>query len=178
MPYARSIGSSTFVRPLLGIRRSTTRAACEALGLSPWEDPHNTDPRYTRSRVRSSLLPALVEVLGDGVVGNLAQTARQLARDSSYLDDLAAAALADCAEGDGLNVGRLAALPDALRSRVLHAWALRIGVTASALGHKHVDAVDALITAWHGQGPTALPGGVHVVRRDGRLRMLEAPPPE
>lgn len=178
MPYARAVDGVTFVRPLLGVRRATARTACEALGLAPWDDPHNADPRYSRSRVRSSLLPALVDVLGDGVVGNLAQTARQLAADSSYLDALATAALAECVEGDGLSVARLAALPPALRTRVLHAWALQIGVIASALGHKHVDAVDALITSWHGQGPTALPGGVHVVRRDGRLRMLEAPPPE
>src|SRR5262249_41199796 len=148
MPYARSDSGTTFIRPLLGVRRATTRAACEALGLPPWDDPHNADPRYARSRVRTSLLPALVDVLGDGVVGNLAQTARQLAADSSYLDSLASAALDDCAEGDGLSVARLAALPDALRTRVLHAWALRVGAMASALGHKHVDAVDALITAW------------------------------
>jgi tRNA(Ile)-lysidine synthase len=177
MPSTRSVGGTAFIRPLLGVRRATTRAACEALGLEPWDDPHNTDPRYARSRVRTSLLPALVDVLGDGVVGNLAQTARQLAQDSSYLDTLASLALEDCADGDGLSVARLAALPEALRTRVLHAWALRIGATASALGHKHVDAVDALVTAWHGQGPTALPGGVHVQRRDGRLTVLAAPPP-
>jgi tRNA(Ile)-lysidine synthase len=178
MPFSRTQVGATFVRPLLGVRRATTRVACEALGLTPWDDPHNTDPRYARSRVRSSLLPALVDVLGDGVVGNLAQTARQLAQDSSYLDALAAAALDDCTDGSDLLVEPLAALPDALRTRVVHAWALRIGATAAALGHKHVDAVDALITAWHGQGPTALPGGVRVVRRDGRLRVLSVPPPE
>ncbi len=174
MPYSRDI----YVRPLLGVRRATTRAACEALGLEPWDDPHNTDRRYARSRVRSALLPALVDALGDGVVGNLAQTARQLAADSSYLDTLAAVALIECADGDGLSVTRLAALPAALRTRVLHAWALQIGAIGSALGHKHVDAVDALITAWRGQGPTALPGGVQVVRRNGRLRVRGVPPPE
>lgn len=178
MPARREVDGVTLLRPLLDLSREQTRQACAALGLTPWEDPHNTDPRYARSRVRSSLLPALVEALGDGVVGNLAETARQLARDSSYLDDLAAAALYDCADGDGLDVARLAALPDALRSRVLHAWALQLGATGAALGHRHVDAVDALITAWHGQGPTALPGGVRVVRRDGRLTVLAAPPPE
>jgi tRNA(Ile)-lysidine synthase len=120
----------------------------------------------------------MVEALGDGVVGNLAQTAHQIARDSSYLDILAAAALIDCADGDDLTVAELAKLPEAIRTRVLHAWALQIGATAAALGHKHIDALDALITGWHGQGPTALPGGVHVVRRDGRLRTTAAPPPE
>jgi tRNA(Ile)-lysidine synthase len=178
MPYSRSVAGVTLVRPLLGVRRSTTRAACEALGLTPWEDPHNSDDRFTRSRVRTALLPALIEALGDGVVGNLAETARQAARDASYLDELATAALKDCADGDGLSVAALTALAPALRTRVLHAWALHMGATAAALGHKHVDALEALITAWHGQGPTALPGGIHFVRHGGRLMRLEAPPPE
>ncbi|MFY1599726.1 tRNA lysidine(34) synthetase TilS, partial [Micromonospora sp. WMMD737] len=32
-------------RPLLGVRRAVTRAACAEAGLTPWHDPHNTDPR-------------------------------------------------------------------------------------------------------------------------------------
>lgn len=178
MPAVRTADGVTFIRPLLGVRRSTTRAACDALGLEPWDDPHNDDDRFSRSRVRAQLLPALVDALGDGVVGNLAQTARQLAQDSSYLDAIAAAALTDCGDGDGLSVARLAALPAAVRTRVLHMWARRIGATASALGHKHVDALDALIVAWHGQGSTSLPGGIEVVRRDGRLTVPPTPPPE
>ena len=33
--------------------RTDTREACAALGLVPWEDPHNIDPAYARSRVRA-----------------------------------------------------------------------------------------------------------------------------
>jgi tRNA(Ile)-lysidine synthase len=179
MPFRRDVSGVALLRPLLGVRRATTRAACEALGLEPWEDPHNGDNRFARARVRASALPALVAALGDGVVGNLAQTAIQLAQDASYLDELAASALADCVDGDGLSVQGLAELPAALRTRALHAWALQIGAHAAALGHKHVKALDALVTAWHGQGATALPGGVLVARRDGRLvpTALSAPRP-
>ena len=178
MPTSRVVDGVTLVRPLLGVRRATTWAACEALGLKPWADPHNSDDRYARSRVRTTLLPTFVEVLGDAVVANLAETARQAARDASYLDAVAADALLDCADGEGLSVAALTALAPAVRTRVLHAWALAIGATAAALGHKHVDALDALITAWHGQGPTALPGGIHVARHGGRLMVPAAPPPE
>src|SRR6201996_1717126 len=48
-------------RPLLAVRRSTTAAACRALGLTPWADPHNADPAYARARVRSTAMPALVD---------------------------------------------------------------------------------------------------------------------
>src|SRR5260370_28828954 len=48
-----------YLRPLLGISRAQTRAACAALNLEPWDDPQNADPGYARARVRHRLLPAL-----------------------------------------------------------------------------------------------------------------------
>ncbi|MGH3328810.1 MAG: hypothetical protein ACRDPT_13635 [Streptomycetales bacterium] len=35
----------------------------------------------------------------------------------------------------------------------------------------HIEALDDLVTAWHGQGPVDLPGGVRAERRCGRLRV-------
>src|SRR5690606_33821047 len=151
--------------------------ACAALGLEPWDDPHNTDPSYARVRVRAQALPALVAALGEGVVGNLARTARQLAADTAALDALAADALAAARTGDGdrpaLAVAELAGLPEAIRTRVLHAWARELGVPGSALSHRHVAAVDALVTRWRGQGPAYLPSGLTIARRGGRLVAAE-----
>ncbi len=53
-------------RPLLGIRRSVTRAACVDLEITPWEDPHNNNPEFTRVRLRHEALPLLEEILGGG----------------------------------------------------------------------------------------------------------------
>ncbi|MFG1659511.1 tRNA lysidine(34) synthetase TilS [Micromonospora chersina] len=170
MPPRRELDGVPLLRPLLDVPRDDTREACAALGLTPWADPHNVDPAYARSRVRADLLPALVEALGPGVVGNLARTAHLLAADTAALDDLAAAALAEvrAAEG-GLSVEGLAALPAAVRTRVLHAWARELGAPPAALSHRHVAALEALVTDWHGQGPAHLPGGLPVRRRAGRL---------
>jgi tRNA(Ile)-lysidine synthase len=55
---------------------------------------------------------------------------------------------------------------------VLHGWARELGVPGGALSHRHVAALDALVMSWHGQGPTMLPGGVVVARRDGVLVRL------
>jgi tRNA(Ile)-lysidine synthase len=161
-----------FVRPLLDVSRTDTRKACAALGLTPWEDPHNTDPAYARARVRRDALPALIAALGPAVVDNLARTAAQLAADTAHLDTLAAAAMADARTPNGLAVGKLTELPDAIRTRVLHAWAGELGAGGAALSHRHVAALDALVTDWHGQGAVALPQDRHVVRRDGELRRL------
>src|SRR5262249_57121218 len=78
-------------RPLLGVRRATLRVACDALGLLPWDDPHNADPAYARARVRHQALPALETALGPGVAQALARTAGQLRADAEALDELAAA---------------------------------------------------------------------------------------
>jgi tRNA(Ile)-lysidine synthase len=61
----------------------------------------------------------------------------------------------------------VAALPRALRTRVLRLWAA--GAGAGPLSAERTAALDALITDWHGQGPINLPGGVSVRRSSGRL---------
>ncbi|GHJ46473.1 tRNA(Ile)-lysidine synthase [Catellatospora sp. TT07R-123] len=164
MPVHRDQAGVRFSRPFLDLPRADCRAACAAQGLRPWDDPHNTDPAYARSRVRAEALPALVATLGEGVVANLARTAAQLAQDSAYLDELAADALAACRVTGGLSVPALRDLPAALRTRVLHEWAAELGAPRTALSHRHVEALDALVTRWHGQGPTHLPGAITVTR--------------
>ncbi|MER7334550.1 MULTISPECIES: tRNA lysidine(34) synthetase TilS [unclassified Micromonospora] len=170
MPARRDLDGVPLLRPLLEVGREQTRKACAVLGLSPWEDPHNADPSYARARVRADVLPALVRALGPGVLDNLARTARLVAADNAVLDELAVAALADVRHPDGgLSVGALAALSPAVRGRVLHAWARELGAPPAALSHRHVTALDTLVTGWRGQGAAHLPGGLRVVRRDGRL---------
>ncbi|MEV4384977.1 tRNA lysidine(34) synthetase TilS [Micromonospora sp. NPDC049580] len=175
MPSRRELAGVPLLRPLLEIGREQTRAACAALGLSAWQDPHNTDPSYARSRVRADVLPALVRALGPGVVDNLARTARLVAADNAALDETAATALAAARHpAGGLAVPELAGLTAAVRGRVLHAWARELGAVPGALSHRHVAALDALVTDWHGQGPTDLPGGVRVLRRGDRLTALSS----
>ena len=71
---------------------------------------------------------------------------------------------------DELDIAQLDRLPPAVRTRVLHSWARRLGVSGGALSHRHVVAMEALVTDWHGQA--ALPGGLRVARQGGRLRRI------
>jgi tRNA(Ile)-lysidine synthase len=170
MPARRDTGAVAWLRPLLAVTREETGQACRALGLDPWPDPHNADPSYARVRVRTGALPALVDALGARVVDNLARTAAQLAHDNAVLDALATGALAAARTPDGaLAVAALAGHPEAVRSRALHAWLRELGVPGSALSHRHVAALESLVTGWHGQGPASLPGGLTVRRRAGLL---------
>jgi tRNA(Ile)-lysidine synthase len=152
---------------LLGVRRTTTRAACSDQGLPVWDDPWNADPAYTRVRLRGEVLPLLDEVLGGGVAPALARTAELLREDLDALDGLAVAELGRMLAEGGLPAAELARLPDALRRRVLRGWLGGAGVPD--LQAVHLRAVDALLIRWRGQGAVALPGGASVVRASGRL---------
>jgi tRNA(Ile)-lysidine synthase len=157
-------------RPLLGVRRAVTRAACTAAGLPVWDDPHNTDPRFTRVRLRHEVLPLLEDVLAGGVAEALARTARQLREDGEALDAVAADLLArDHDPGGGLAVSSLDGVPAALRRRVLRAWLATADVTA--LTEEHLRAADVLAGRGPDRGGVALPGGLELVRAHGRLSL-------
>jgi tRNA(Ile)-lysidine synthetase-like protein len=140
-------------RPFLELSRATTRAACLEAGLTPWEDPHNDDARFSRVRFR--------QLLDTLPTAGLARTARLLREDADALDALATA-LSD--------VPALLALPAALRSRSLKLWAEQ--QCGHAVTSAHVDALRALVDDWHGQGAVALPGGGRVRRHGGRLAFI------
>jgi len=162
--------SGRCLRPLLGISRAQTQAACAAQNLQPWDDPQNADPAFARARVRHRLMPALEAELGPGVAQALARTARQLRADADYLDSQAKIATERMSTGEpGLPLDVVAALPEAIRSRVLRDAAVAAGCPAGGLTARHVAALDALVTGWHGQRWTDLPGGVRGLRRYGRL---------
>lgn len=153
-----------WLRPLLGVRRAVTRAACAELGLPVWDDPHNTDPRFTRVRLRHEVLPLLEDVLSGGVAAALARTAAQLREDVDALDAVAAELLEAARDGDGLLVAKLAGLAPSLRRRVLRSW---LGVTR--LTDVHLRAADELAARGPDRGGPALPGGLELVRTHGRL---------
>jgi tRNA(Ile)-lysidine synthase len=165
-------------RPLLGVRRAVTHAACRELGLTVWEDPHNTDRRFTRTRLREEVLPLLEDVLGGGVAEALARTATALREDTELIDGLAAQAVPDATDGAGLRAAALAALPDPVRRRVIRGWLLTGGATG--LTDKQIRGVDALVTAWRGQGGVAVGSALRVQRliaerRDGVLTLRHEP---
>lgn len=168
--------AGNLLRPLLGLRRSETRAACEALGLPVWDDPHNADPRYRRVRVRREVLPLLDDVLGGGVVEALARTAAQLQEADDALRWWADRMTAHAEQAAGsqpagnLAVSPLADCPPAVMARVLKRWAESSGVPA--LSAVHVHALSDLVTDWHGQGPVDLPGGYRAIRRSGTLNVV------
>lgn len=150
-------------RPFLGLPRALVRA--EVSDFDIFEDPHNSDLKYSRVRVRNLVLPLMETQLGPGVTQALARSADLLRDDADALDALARFEITRV----GHDVNLLGALPRAIRTRVIRQLAITSGCTINDLTRDHVLAIDALLTNWHGQGALNLPGAVSVERRHDRL---------
>jgi tRNA(Ile)-lysidine synthase len=109
-------------------------------------------------------MPALESTLGPGLAEALARSASLLRDDADALDAWAERELAA-----PLEVARLAALPAAVRTRVLRRAAVAAGAVAGELSAGQVRDIDRLVTAWHGQGAVSLPGGLVAERSCDRL---------
>ena len=161
-----------YIRPLLGITREQTEKACAEMNLIPWNDPHNSDKQFARVRVRNLVMPILEENIGPGISEALARSAQLLRDDADALDEWAENEIATMDLSD-LGCEALAALPKAIRTRILRRAIYDAGAPSGSINAEHVSAVEALVTSWSGQGPAHLPGGVKVSRLSGRLSLLQ-----
>jgi len=169
-----------YLRPLLGLRRTTTLAACADQGLEPWTDPQNADTAFSRVRVRERVLPVLEAELGPGIAEALARTAEQLREDQAALEAMTQELVEDLVlegadpvteepfpgGGISLPVAGLAANPPAIRHRLI-----RLVVQAEfgrSLTRAQTLDVARLVTDWRGQGPLDLPG-VTAARRGASI---------
>ncbi|WP_298870754.1 tRNA lysidine(34) synthetase TilS [uncultured Microbacterium sp.] len=158
-PERRDATGPVWLRPLLGVHRRTTAAACAAEGFGAWSDPHNADPSYARVRVRERVLPVLETELGPGVAEALARTAEQLREDAAAFQDMIDETIEDIVEhaeaGISISVAALAANPAALRNRVIrYVVESEFGVS---LTRAQTLEVARLAVDWRGQGAIDLP---------------------
>jgi tRNA(Ile)-lysidine synthase len=162
--------SGRYLRPLLQISRAQTEAFCQDSGLAYWSDPHNLDKKYSRVRVRESVLPVLEREVGPGVVDALARTAAQLQEDELVLAELAKEYFVEFvkirATAIEIPVVEFGRMPLAIRHRVLAMALAKMG--APEFARVHILAVDALVDDWHGQKPLTLPG-VRVERNANQI---------
>jgi len=160
-------------RPLLSITRAQTEAACEEAGIKFWQDPHNQSMEFTRVRVREVVLPTMEKEIGPGISDALARSAKLLRDDADALDYLSDEIFSKL-EPASLEISKLESQPRAIRTRVLRKAIYLAGAPQGSLSAEHIEPVEALITAWKGQGPISLPGGVTVARISGRLSLSKS----
>jgi len=119
-------------RPLLETPRERLRAYAVTHGLDWVEDPQNSDPAYSRSWLRSELMPRLRQrwpQAGD----SLARFARHAGETAGLLEALADLDLAAMPAGPALSVSALLSLSAPRRHNLLRRWlALQAGETPAA----------------------------------------------
>ena len=108
-------------RPLLGTPREAIRAYAKEQGLRWIEDPHNADPRYTRSYLRAEVLPKL-HARWPSTEDSLVKTAAHAVEARGLLRELAELDAVKLKSASGLSVERLLDLPSARRHNVLRNW--------------------------------------------------------
>jgi tRNA(Ile)-lysidine synthase len=140
-------------RPLLTEPREVIEVYVAKLGLTPIEDPSNSDTALRRNALRHNVLPAL-ETLFPGAETALARYAALAAEDDRALQALALLVLRDGVDPGGrLATASLGAQPPAIQRRVIRGW-LDETTNASCLTAERTDAV--LLLAQSGQGGTSL----------------------
>lgn len=155
-------------RPLLSLTRHQVREEVLAAVVEIWDDPHNEDPRFTRSRVRARVMPLLEAELGPGVEAALVRSARLLRDDADALDGFAHDAYAKTVVNGEIDIAQLMSHARALRTRVIKEWIRQLQLPPATADH--IDAVEALASQWKGQGGVALPGHVDAIRQGGVIR--------
>lgn len=169
--------SGIYRRPLLSLARSTVRGAFPEIEV--WEDPHNADPRFTRSVVRHDVMPDLIARLGPSIVTALARSATLTRAETDALDDwarrLSRTYLRTGAGGVAVSA-ELSDYPQAVVARVMIEAAVTAGCPRERLTAVHVQALTDRLLAWRGQGPIDLPGGIVAVRSSGTVVLRQAQP--
>lgn len=152
-----------FARPLLDLPASALRAWVEDSRVPFVDDPSNADPRYTRNRIRQTLLPAW-DACFPGFRPMLARSSHHAAQAQCLLDDLARIDLA--VVGEPPSIAAMQTLSRERQANALRHW-LRAwwGVVPSAAQMEEVlDQVAACRTRGH---CIELKVGDGTLRRDG-----------
>jgi tRNA(Ile)-lysidine synthase len=155
-----------FIRPLLGMRRADLRAWLRSRRLRWREDATNRDPSLARNRVRRRLLPLLEREFNPRATEVLARAADLLRDEEDWLVPLtdeayAAAATRDQPDGVILDAERLAAMPRALKRRVVRRAVTRVRGHLRGIDQRHIERTLALLDRG-GRRALDLPGGLQV----------------
>ena len=164
--------SGKYLRPFLHIRKQVLVDTLEKENISYWQDPANTNYKFLRAKVRHELMPKLIEVLGDSAIDSLDRTSGLLKEDNEALESIALESYEQL--NKELKVQELEKLPTAIRKRVIKIAALNSGVTPGPFSFEHIEAIDALVTNWRGQGNVDLPGFIQASRVDQTIRFISS----
>jgi tRNA(Ile)-lysidine synthase len=154
--------------PILAIRRSETVALCAEEGLTPFEDPTNSDSTIVRNRVRHELIPLAADIAGRDVVPILARTGALLRADAEVLGSAASAL-------DPTDAKALAAAPAGTARRAVRAWLVAATPPGSPPYPPSSAAVERVLAVARGEATACEVAGVGRIARHQQRLVIEDP---
>lgn len=151
------------VRPLLSwATRSDTESFCRDTGIEFRTDRMNDDERFTRVRIRKTVLPMLGD-LNPRIVETLARTAELIdhghTRDAGASDQIP----------EQLALRDMRSLSKAKLYSTLRSWLRERRGSLRSIERKHIEAIERLMGSGKSGKTVELPGLGRVVKHDGLL---------
>ncbi len=180
---------TTIIRPLLDVARKDIEAYCRENNLNPRIDHTNSEPVYTRNKIRLNLIPQLEKAFNVNVVESLNRLSKIAKDDKDFFDmqveeamELAAVVINDKAEseeeqvsGISFSLDQLKGMHLAIRHRVVkrafETIGLDQGITAA-----HLEAADGIIDGNNDSASTDFPKGYGVAVSYGEVRFFKNDP--
>jgi tRNA(Ile)-lysidine synthase len=159
---SRTAGAAFIVRPLLNTSKKDLEAYLEEIAQEWRDDSSNLDPRFSRNRVRSGILPWLEENLNPSVRNTLAEAAEVARAEEEYWESQVQDLLPRVSVQDfnasitPLDLPALRELPLAVQRRLLRAVGAPLGMH---LEFQHVERILQLVNEKSARGPFSVPGG-------------------
>jgi len=172
MPAITPFGPGFLARPLLEMSRDDIDAVARKARLRWIEDPSNADTRFSRNFLRQRLMP-LVREHWPGVDKAIARSATHMAEAGALLNERATHDLAGLADGAGLSVSALRALPMSRRRNALRTFIARHGVEMPEASRLK-EMSGPLLAARADAQPEVAWSHARIVRRAGRLEIQKA----
>jgi tRNA(Ile)-lysidine synthase len=175
MPAFAAFGPAPIARPMLDVSRSEIESLARKACLTWIEDPSNTDTRFSRNFLRQRLMP-LIRDHWPGAEKAIARSAAHMASAAALLNERAAQDLAALADGAGLAVSGLRALPVGRRQNALRAFIARHGVEMPETSRLK-EMSGPLLAARADAQPEVTWAGARIVRQSGRLELRKSREP-
>jgi tRNA(Ile)-lysidine synthase len=167
MPEIARFGAGRICRPLLATPREDIERYARDHRLRWVDDPTNMETQFARNYLRAKLLP-VVRQQWPGVDAAIARSANHMAEAATLLGELGNVDYERVADGDGVNVAALRALPPARRRNALRAYIARFQVDAPSTARMR-EIAHGLLTARADAQPVVEWAGAVMRRRGGRL---------
>ncbi len=186
-PWPTGLEKPVLFRPLLEVSKAETVAFCRELGRAFREDSGNSLFRFTRNRVRQSLMPMLAADYNPQVRSALVRLARTSSLELDYLEQelngiwqslLIPVGESEIPEESGalvFNRSELAELHPALRRLALRRAYVDVKGDPRRLRENHLQAMSDLVERGRSGGSLDLPGGLKL-RLQGKRVILSGEP--